>query len=90
MLCANRTQLQLHALHRRVPVPRRIRFGRPLDTQTDNDEYLLTLGMMLGLRVAVGRQENPLERPELSVQDFYQVRKQVNTAQHSANINSCA
>ena len=31
------------------------------------------MGMMMGLRVAVGRQENPLERQELTVQDFYQV-----------------
>eukprot|EP00953_Heterococcus_sp_UTEX-ZZ885_P003582 2445-Heterococcus_DN1.PRE.1 len=70
--CAVYRILHLYITEIRVPVPRRIRFGRPLDTQTDNDEYLLTLGMMLGLRVAVGRQENPLERPELSVQDFYQ------------------
>lgn len=37
-------------------------------------EYILTIGMMLGLRVAVGRQANPLAKPELTVEDFYQAR----------------
>ena len=36
-------------------------------------EYILTIGMMLGLRVAVGRQASPLAKPELTVEDFYQV-----------------
>lgn len=35
-------------------------------------EYILTIGMMLGLRVAVGRQASPLAKPELTVEDFYQ------------------
>lgn len=36
-------------------------------------EYILTIGMMLGLRVAVGRQANPLAKADLTVEDFYQV-----------------
>ncbi|CAM9870910.1 unnamed protein product, partial [Choristocarpus tenellus] len=56
---------------------RRIRNGKPLNPEVDEEEYNLTIRMMLGLRVAVGRQENPLCRKELSVEDFYQVDKYV-------------
>ncbi len=52
-----------------------MRLGKPLDPQDDEAEYILTLGMMLGLRVAVGRQGNPLEEKELMIKDFYQVDK---------------
>ncbi len=56
-------------------IARRVRLGKPLDPQDDEAEYILTLGMMLGLRVAVGRQGNPLEERELIIKDFYQVDK---------------
>jgi hypothetical protein len=56
---------------------RRVRSGKVLDPEDDENEYMLTMGMMLGLRVAVGRQENPLENQELTIPDFYQVDKYV-------------
>ncbi|CAM9585348.1 unnamed protein product, partial [Pylaiella littoralis] len=60
---------------RRTRPNRRIRSGKPLHPEEDEVEYILTIGMMLGLRVAVGRQENPLVKQELMVEDFYQVDK---------------
>ena len=42
-------------------------------------EYILTIGMMLGLRVAVGRQANPLVKPDLTVEDFYLASTQIVT-----------
>ncbi|CAN0361265.1 unnamed protein product, partial [Ectocarpus fasciculatus] len=59
---------------RRTKPKRRIRSGKPLHPEEDEVEYILTIGMMLGLRVAVGRQANPLAKPELTVEDFYQAR----------------
>lgn len=56
---------------------RRIRLGKHLDPTNDRNEFLLTMGMLLGLRVAVGRQPAPLEGKELAVEDFFQVDKYV-------------
>ncbi|CAM9270493.1 unnamed protein product, partial [Chrysoparadoxa australica] len=61
--------------NRRRVRPRKNKSGKALDPNDDRDEYMLTMGMMLGLRVAVGRQENPLANKALSIQDFYQVDK---------------
>ncbi len=66
--------LRYHCIHR-TTIARRVRLGKPLDPQDDEAEYILTMGMMLGLRVAVGRQGNPLEGKELMIKDFYQVDK---------------
>lgn len=54
---------------------RRVRTGKPIHPEEDEVEYTLTIGMMLGLRVAVGRQANPLSAIELTLEDFYQVRR---------------
>lgn len=48
-------------------------------------EYILTIGMMLGLRVAVGRQASPLAKPELTVEDFYQVCQKRNNVTVAGN-----
>mmetsp|Transcript_7887 Transcript_7887/g.11927 ORF Transcript_7887/g.11927 Transcript_7887/m.11927 type:complete len:686 (-) Transcript_7887:127-2184(-) len=53
------------------------RYGTVMSQTPDNDEYLLSLGMMVGLRVSVGRQENPAEKGELTLADFYQVDKYI-------------
>lgn len=42
--------------------------------KTDQKRLTLTIRMMLGVRVAVGRQSNPLERQEVVDEDFHQVR----------------
>lgn len=63
LLCCLRREKRKH----------RARNGKPLHPEDDEVEYILTIGMMLGLRVAVGRQANPLAKPELTVEDFYQV-----------------
>ncbi|CAN0056769.1 unnamed protein product, partial [Discosporangium mesarthrocarpum] len=58
-------------------VRNRIRTGKLIHPQDDEAEYNLTIRMMLWLRVAVGRQENPQSKKELSIEDFYLVDKYV-------------
>ena len=57
----------------RFRLPQKGRHTEP-DEKSDHRRLYLTFRMMLGVRVAVGRQSNPLERRDVVEEDFDQVR----------------